>query len=94
MTSGGISSVSSSGSGGLVQLCDIEVAGDGGSAGGSLRLPAAELRLLGGHQLLNVAAAVRTSLELAASGWDKITVEAIRSGMRMTTLPGRFEVLR
>ena len=83
-------SISSSGSGDLVQLCDIEVAGDGSAE----RLPAAELRLLGGHQLLNVAAAVRTSLELAASGWDKITVEAIRSGMRMTTLPGRFEVLR
>lgn len=60
---------------------------------GSFGVGGARLRLLGAHQLLNAAAAVRASWELAARGW-RVSADSVREGLAMTTLPGRFEVLR
>ena len=50
-------------------------------------------RLVGRHQLRNVALAIATAEELSKQGFAGITSETIESGIRETHWPGRFQVL-
>ncbi len=52
-----------------------------------------ESRLVGRHQLRNVALAIATAEELSKQGFTGITAASIESGIRETRWPGRFEVL-
>ena len=52
-----------------------------------------ESRLVGRHQLRNVALAVATAEELSKQGFTGITAASIASGIREARWPGRFEVL-
>ena len=51
-----------------------------------------ETRLVGRHQLRNLALAIATAEELAKQGFP-VTPETIERGIRETRWPGRFEVI-
>ncbi|MDI6710534.1 MAG: folylpolyglutamate synthase/dihydrofolate synthase family protein [Bacillota bacterium] len=48
--------------------------------------------LRGPHQQANAACAVAAAEVLAERGWDRITPDAVRTGLAETRWPGRFEV--
>ena len=52
-----------------------------------------ETRLVGRHQLRNVALAIAAAEELSKLKFPEITPASIESGIRATRWPGRFEVL-
>ncbi len=52
-----------------------------------------ESSLAGRHQFRNVALAIASAVELAAQGFP-VTAESIARGIRETSWPGRFQVLR
>lgn len=52
-----------------------------------------ELPLLGEHQLKNAAVVLKTIDVLTQKGWN-ISEEAIRTGLKTVSWPGRFELLR
>jgi len=52
-----------------------------------------ETPLVGRHQLRNVALAIATAEELAATEFSAITAATIERGIRETRWPGRFQVL-
>jgi|tagenome__1003787_1003787.scaffolds.fasta_scaffold20973651_2 dihydrofolate synthase/folylpolyglutamate synthase len=52
-----------------------------------------ETRLVGRHQLRNVALAIAAAEELGKKGLDGITPESIEKGIRETNWPGRFQVV-
>jgi dihydrofolate synthase/folylpolyglutamate synthase len=52
-----------------------------------------ESRLVGRHQLRNVALAIAAAEELGRKGLGGITPESIESGIRDTRWPGRFQVV-
>ena len=54
---------------------------------------ALELPLLGDHQLHNASVVLSVADALIGRGW-KITEENIREGLRRTSWPGRFDVIR
>lgn len=56
-------------------------------------LEAIELPLLGEHQLKNAAVVLKTVEVLKNKGW-KISEEQLREGLKKTSWPGRFELLR
>lgn len=52
------------------------------------------LRLLGEYQLLNALTVIDTCTALRSRGWEKLTDEAIDSGLSAARWPGRLELLR
>ncbi len=52
-----------------------------------------ETRLVGRHQLRNVALAIAAADELSKQGFTGITAETVEQGIRQTHWPGRFQVL-
>ena len=52
------------------------------------------LRLLGEYQLLNALTVIDTCTALCSRGWEKLTDEAIDSGLSAARWPGRLELLR
>jgi dihydrofolate synthase/folylpolyglutamate synthase len=52
-----------------------------------------ETRLVGRHQLRNVALAIATAVELNEQGICAITAKSIERGIRETHWPGRFQVI-
>jgi dihydrofolate synthase / folylpolyglutamate synthase len=52
-----------------------------------------ETKLVGRHQLRNVALAIATAVELKQLGFEKISPKTIETGIRETRWPGRFEAL-
>jgi dihydrofolate synthase/folylpolyglutamate synthase len=52
-----------------------------------------DTRLVGRHQLRNVALAVTTAVELNQQGFSGITAKSIERGVRETRWPGRFQVI-
>jgi dihydrofolate synthase / folylpolyglutamate synthase len=52
-----------------------------------------ETRLVGRHQLRNVALAIAAADELSKQGFTAITAETVEQGIRQTHWPGRFQVL-
>lgn len=52
-----------------------------------------ELPLLGEHQLKNAAVVLAAVDALTAKGW-RVSEEQLRTGLRMVSWPGRFELLR
>lgn len=50
--------------------------------------------LIGRHQLRNVALAIAAAVELRQQGWPQITAESIERGIRGTSWPGRFQVVK
>jgi dihydrofolate synthase/folylpolyglutamate synthase len=54
---------------------------------------AVETRLVGRHQLRNVALAVAAAEQLSKQGIAGVTAESIERGIRETRWPGRFQVL-
>jgi dihydrofolate synthase/folylpolyglutamate synthase len=52
-----------------------------------------ETRLVGRHQLRNVALAIAAAAELSKQGFPTITPETVELGIRQTRWPGRFQVI-
>src|SRR5271157_5808008 len=52
-----------------------------------------ETRLVGRHQLRNVALAIAAAVELSQQEFHSITAKTIESGIRETRWPGRFQVI-
>jgi dihydrofolate synthase/folylpolyglutamate synthase len=52
-----------------------------------------ESRLVGRHQLRNVALAIAAAVELHGQGFHGITAKTLERGIRETRWPGRFQVL-
>jgi dihydrofolate synthase/folylpolyglutamate synthase len=52
-----------------------------------------ETRLVGRHQLRNVALAIATAEELSRQGFGGISPETIEQGIRETRWPGRFQII-
>ena len=52
------------------------------------------LRLLGEYQLLSALTVIDTCTALRSRGWEKLTDEAIDSGLSAARWPGRLELLR
>src|SRR5579863_9557532 len=52
-----------------------------------------ETRLVGRHQLRNVALAIAAAAELSHQGFSGITAKSIERGIRETQWPGRFQVI-
>jgi dihydrofolate synthase / folylpolyglutamate synthase len=52
-----------------------------------------ETRLVGRHQLRNVALAIAAAVELNRQGLSGITAKSIETGIRKTRWPGRFQVI-
>ena len=52
-----------------------------------------QLPLLGAHQLCNAAVVLNVARQLQEIGWDKITADTIRKGIREVSWPGRFEIV-
>ena len=51
------------------------------------------LPLLGAHQLCNAAVVLNVVSHLQKNGWEKITEDTIRAGLREVSWPGRFEIV-
>ena len=51
------------------------------------------LPLLGAHQLCNAAVVLNVARRLQEIGWNKITAQTIKAGIRAVTWPGRFEIV-
>ena len=51
------------------------------------------LPLLGAHQLCNTAVVLNVAHRLQEKGWDKITAQTIKTGIREVSWPGRFEIV-
>jgi len=52
-----------------------------------------ETRLVGRHQLRNVALAIAAAVELNQQGFSGITAASVERGIRKTQWPGRFQVI-
>ena len=52
-----------------------------------------QLPLLGAHQLCNAAVVLNVVSYLQKTGWDAITEETIRRGLKEVSWPGRFEIV-
>jgi dihydrofolate synthase/folylpolyglutamate synthase len=70
---------------------------EGGTREVDLATPAARyrlgLRLLGDHQLANLALAVRAAEVLHAAGWERVDGSAIATGVARCRWPGRLELV-
>ncbi|HEX6822483.1 MAG TPA: folylpolyglutamate synthase/dihydrofolate synthase family protein [Candidatus Sulfotelmatobacter sp.] len=52
-----------------------------------------DTRLVGRHQLRNIALAIAAAEQVAKKGFTGVTAEAIERGIRDTSWPGRFQVI-
>ncbi|CAN8272822.1 unnamed protein product [Cochlearia groenlandica] len=77
---------------GLCQPCDIVIR-DEKDDKIIVELVDVKLRMLGDHQLQNAVTATCVSLCLRDQGWERVTDEAIRTGLENTRLLGRSQFL-
>lgn len=78
---------------------NAQTAADGDQPGGDNSKGAGltvdvSLKMLGGHQLDNAAAAIAAAACLKRQGFAKITLPAVVQGLEEATLPGRFQLCR
>ena len=52
-----------------------------------------QLPLLGAHQLCNATVVLAVAHRLQQTGWDRITADTIKQGIREVSWPGRFEIV-
>ena len=52
-----------------------------------------QLPLLGAHQLCNATVVLNVVRQLQAMGWDKITTDTVKKGIREVSWPGRFQIV-